>query len=160
VTSSVDFVAPDAETTIEAARSQLETYLARHNLKHTRQRDVILEAFLAAPGHMTSEELHEKVREEHAEIGAATVYRALKLFAEAGIASASHFRDGVTMYEHQAAHHDHLVCLGCNEIVEFECELIEEAQMRIADTYGFRLTNHRHDLYGYCTRCQKEGRGS
>ena len=146
---------PDA---LLEARAKLDAYLARHNLKHTRQRDVILEAFLASEGHMTSEDLHERVHAGHPEIGAATVYRALKLFSEAGIASTSHFREGVTLYEHQATHHDHLVCLGCGEIVEFECEMIEDAQTRIAVEFGYRLTNHRHDLYGYCPVCQKAGR--
>ena len=140
------------------AREKLEAYLERHHLKHTRQREVILETFLASKGHMTSEDLHDRVRSDHPEIGAATVYRALKLFSESGIASPSYFREGVTMYEHQATHHDHLVCLGCGEIVEFECQMIEEAQTAIALEYGYHLTNHRHDLYGYCRRCRKDGR--
>ncbi len=139
-------------------REKLEAYLERHHLKHTRQREVILDAFLASKGHLTSEDLHERVRSEHPEIGAATVYRALKLFSEVGIASPSHFREGVTMYEHQATHHDHLVCLGCGEIVEFECQVIEDAQTAIAVEQGYRLTHHHHDLYGYCGSCQKAGR--
>ena len=65
---------------------------------------------------------------------------------------------GVTLYEHRSAHHDHLICVGCGEIVEFECSLIEKAQLDIAKQYGYRLTNHRHYLYGYCTRCQKPGK--
>jgi Fur family ferric uptake transcriptional regulator len=142
--------------TLEDARVKLERYLARHGLKHTRQREIILEAFLATQGHVTSEDLHERVRASNPEIGAATVYRTLKLFNDAGIASASHFRDGVTTYEHPLAHHDHLVCVGCGEVVEFECSMIEETQQRIAITYGFRLTAHRHDLFGYCPRCQAQ----
>jgi len=148
---------PDRPTegdSLEEARAKLEGYLARHGLKHTRQREIILEAFLATPGHVTSEDLHERVRASNPEIGAATVYRTLKLLSEAGVASASHFREGVTTYEHPLAHHDHLVCVACGEVVEFECAMIEDAQQRIAVTYGFRLTAHRHDLFGYCPRCQ------
>lgn len=147
-----------SEAAVEAARAKLEDYLSRHQLKHTRQREVILEAFLSAEGHVTSEDLHEQVRLEHPEIGAATVYRALKLFSDAGIASSSHFRDGVTLYEHQVTHHDHLICLGCGEIVEFHCQAIEEAQTRIAREHGYQLRRHRHDLYGLCRRCRDSGR--
>jgi Fur family ferric uptake transcriptional regulator len=139
---------------LDEARGKLEAHLARHGLKHTRQREIILDAFLATQGHVTSEDLWERVRATHPEIGAATVYRTLKLFADAGIASASHFREGVTTYEHPLAHHDHLVCVACGRVVEFECSMIEDAQTRIATEYGFRLTAHRHDLFGYCPSCQ------
>jgi Fur family ferric uptake transcriptional regulator len=148
---------PPEQETLEDARAKLERYLGRHGLKHTRQREIILEAFLATQGHVTSEDLHERVRATNPEIGAATIYRTLKLFSDAGIASASHFREGVTTYEHPLAHHDHLVCVACGEVVEFECSMIEDAQQRIAVTYGFRLTAHRHDLFGICPRCQAAG---
>ena len=142
------------EEAITKAREELSVYLTRHGLKHTRQREAILEAFLEAGGHMTSEDLYERVRAHHPEIGAATVYRALKLFCDAGLAQPSHFRSGVTLYEHPHGHHDHLICIDCGEIVEFECSMIEATQLEIAERYGYRLTNHRHDLYGYCTKCR------
>ncbi|MBW2281259.1 MAG: transcriptional repressor [Deltaproteobacteria bacterium] len=142
----------------ERVRTELNDHLARHGLKHTRQRDIILDAFLASTGHITSEQLYEQVRDRHPEIGAATVYRTLKLLVEAGIASSSTFQEGVTLYEHQPCHHDHLICLGCGDIVEFECEEIEQRQIEIAEENGFRLTRHRLHLFGYCARCQKQGR--
>ena len=140
---------------IEIARERLAEYLTRQGLKHTRQRVAILDAFLQAGGHMTSEDLYERVRPGHPEIGAATVYRTLKLFCDAGIAHPSHFRAGVTLYEYRSGHHDHLICDGCGAIVEFESSAIEEAQREIADSYGYRLTQHRHDLYGHCPKCQQ-----
>jgi Fur family ferric uptake transcriptional regulator len=139
------------------ARSRLNLYLARHGLKQTRQREAILDAFLASTGHVTSEDLHERVRTEHPEIGAATVYRTLKLFVDAGVANASTFREGVTVYEHELHHHDHLICLGCGQIIEWECDEIEALQLQIARDHGYRLTRHRHHLFGYCPRCQAEG---
>jgi Fur family ferric uptake transcriptional regulator len=141
---------------IERARNRLSDFLSRRGLKQTHQREAILEAFLGAGGHMTSEELYERVRPQHPEIGAATVYRTLKLFCEAGIAHPNHFRAGVTLYEPRAGHHDHLICVSCGEIVEFESTAIERAQLEIAGQYGYRLTSHRHDLYGYCPKCHKE----
>ena len=137
----------------------LEEHLARHGLKQTRQREAIFEAFVAAKGHVTSEELYEVVRARHPEVGAATVYRALKLFCDAGVARAHHFRDGVTLYEREGHHHDHLICTGCGAIVEFERALIEEEQEKVAVEHGYRLTQHRHILYGLCAKCQKKALG-
>ena len=138
-------------------RSKLADYLARNGLKQTKQREAILEVFLDRVGHITSESLYQSVRVGHPDVGAATVYRALKLFCEAGIAHALHFQDGITLYEREGVHHDHLICVGCGEIIEFECELVEVQQERIAAEHGYRLTQHRHHLYGYCPRCQEKG---
>jgi Fur family ferric uptake transcriptional regulator len=139
------------------AHKKLSEHLSRHGLKQTRQREAILDAFLAAKGHVTSEELYEAVLLLSPDLGAATVYRALKLFCEAGVARAHHFRDGVTLYEREGHHHDHLICQGCGAIVEFERETIEEEQLKVAAQYGYVLTQHRHILYGICPRCQKKG---
>jgi Fur family ferric uptake transcriptional regulator len=141
----------------DRAKAQLAEYLDRHGLKHTRQRDFILETFLETDGHVTCEDLHERVREDHPEIGAATVYRTLKILVDAGVANAATFREGVTVYERDEEHHDHLICLGCGEIIEFQCELIEQRQLEIARRHGYRLRSHRHHLYGYCARCQDRG---
>jgi len=144
----------------DEARTRLADYLTKRGLKQTRQREAILEAFLAADGHVTSEDVYERVREEHPDIGAATVYRTLKLLVDAGLANASTFREGVTVYESETEHHDHLVCLGCGEIIEFECEEIEARQLEIARRHGYRLTRHRHHLFGYCKPCQRGGADS
>ena len=140
---------------LENARRKLNAHLAHQGLKQTRQRESILEAFMSTAGHVTSEDVHDHVREIDPTIGAATVYRTLKLFCDAGITQPGHFRDGVTVYEHSLTHHDHLICLGCGDVVEFECELIEDEQLRIAKKYGFVLKTHRHELYGFCPGCEK-----
>ena len=142
----------------EVEQRSLLRYLEEHNLKRTQQREAILAAFLEASGHITSEQLHSRVRDAHPEVGAATVYRTLKLLVESGIASSSTFHEGVTVYEHKPCHHDHLICLGCGEIVEFTCDEIERRQLEIASDNGYRLTRHKHHLYGYCESCQKAGR--
>ncbi len=138
----------------ELERAALARFLEEHNLKHTRQRDVILEAFLATKGHVTSDELYQQVRQDQPQIGYTTVYRTMKLLAEAGLAQERHFDDGVTRYEIEHEHHDHLVCTSCGRIIEFECDEIEELQERIARDHKFKLTRHRHELYGLCERCQ------
>ncbi|MBM4335923.1 MAG: transcriptional repressor [Deltaproteobacteria bacterium] len=139
------------------AHQKLSEHLSRHGLKQTRQREAILDAFLAVKGHVTSEELYDAVRTHNPAVGAATVYRAIKLFCEAGLARAHHFRDGVTLYEREGHHHDHLICQGCGAIVEFEREAIEEEQVKVAAQHGYLLKQHRHILYGICPRCQKKG---
>ena len=79
----------------------------------------------------------------------------MKLLCEAGLASEHNFDDGVTRFEIEHEHHDHLVCTRCGKIVEFECAMIEQAQNDIVARYGFRLLRHRHELYGHCEKCQK-----
>jgi Fur family ferric uptake transcriptional regulator len=137
-------------------RDSLARYLDDHNLRHTRQRDAILEVFLEAKGHITSEEIYQQVRERHPHIGFTTVYRTMKLLCEAGLANERKFEDGVTRYEIEHEHHDHLVCVRCGKIVEFECKMIETAQNEIAGRYGFRVLRHRHELYGHCRSCRED----
>ncbi len=137
-------------------KEALSRYLDDHNLKRTRQREAILDVFLGTTGHISSEELFQRVRDEHPGIGHTTVYRTMKIFCDAGLAVERNFDDGVTRYEIPHEHHDHLVCVRCGEIVEFECSMIESAQDRIAGEYGFRLLRHRHELYGHCEKCQRE----
>jgi Fur family ferric uptake transcriptional regulator len=143
---------PASATATARAHQKLADHLARHGLKQTQQREAILDAFMGVEGHRTSEEIHELVRKENPDIGAATVYRTLKLFCDAGIANAHHFRDGITLYEHTGQHHDHLICSDCGAIIEFESEEIEKQQEKIARNHGFRLLRHRHILYGACVK--------
>lgn len=143
---------------IETAHKRLNTYLSRHGLKQTRQREAILDAFLSSPGHITSERLYETVREKHPDVGAATVYRTLRLLCEAGLANAHQFGDGVTLYEVEGRHHDHLICNDCGRIIEFRSEAIESEQERVAEQSGFRLTKHQHILFGDCSNSDCEHR--
>jgi Fur family ferric uptake transcriptional regulator len=140
----------------EVERHALARYLEDHNLKHTRQRDAILDVFLDASGHITGEELYDRVREQHPSIGYTTVYRTLKLLCDAGLASERNFGDGITRYEIAHEHHDHLVCLKCGKIIEFECAMIESTQEEIAARYRFRVLRHRHELYGHCSSCRDD----
>lgn len=140
----------------EVERQALARYLEDHNLKQTKQREAILDVFLGASGHVTSEDLFQRVRDSHPSIGYTTVYRTLKLLCDAGLAMERHFEDGVTRYEIEHEHHDHLVCTKCGKIVEFECQMIETAQNEIADRYGFRVLRHRHELYGHCANCRTD----
>ena len=80
----------------------------------------------------------------------------MKILCDAGLASERHFDNGATRYEIEHEHHDHLVCVRCGKIIEFECSMIEGAQNDIVKRYGFHLLRHRHELYGYCSACQQQ----
>ena len=141
-------------TAVEEAQRRLDAYMRTRGLKHTRQRDEILEAFFTAGGHVSIDELLARVQERLAGVGYATVYRTLKLFSEAGVAHERHFQDGQTRYEPvvEDEHHDHLICTLCGKIFEFEDPIIEKRQAEIAADHGLRLHTHRHEIYGTCLK--------
>ena len=142
-----------------AKKKLFHDFITRKGLKSTRQRDIILDCFLSSERHMSIEELYLKLRSKHPGIGYATVYRTLKLFAEAGIANEIQFGDGQTRYEHvsEGEHHDHLVCTRCGAITEFENETIEKLQDQVAENYGFLIETHKLELYGSCSKCRNSG---
>ena len=135
---------------------QLSEYLAVKRLKSTSQRDTILQVFVEAGQHLSAEELYARVKKTHPGIGYATVYRTLKLLADAGLAQERRFEDGFTRYEHasQDAHHDHLICTRCGAIIEFENERIEALQQDVARKNRFKVQSHKLELYGLCAGCQ------
>lgn len=142
----------------ERLRRNLEQYMAREGLRTTDQRRAIIDVFFQGPEHVTIDELLERVREQDAKVGYATVYRTMKMLADSGIAHERRFGDGFTRYElaDDDAHHDHLICVECGGIQEFEEPLIEELQERIATRYSFSVHHHKHELYGLCAECQKK----
>jgi Fur family ferric uptake transcriptional regulator len=136
---------------------QLRAFLADQGLKSTAQRDAILQVFVQVGAHLSAEELYARVKKSHPGIGYATVYRTLRLLAEAGLAQERHFEDGFTRYEPTGkdAHHDHLICTRCGTIIEFENERIEALQQDVAKRNRFLVQSHKLELYGLCAGCQK-----
>lgn len=134
----------------------LARYMADHGLKSTRQRSLIVDAFFDQGGHLSVEELVAAVRLRDPHVSTATVYRTMKLLTECGLAHARHFGDGQTRYESAADrdHHDHLICTRCHVIIEFENDRIEALQHAVARSHGFRVTDHKMELYGLCRECQ------
>ncbi len=157
--------APGAEPSSAApsAREAIAAHLRRNGLKHSRQRDVVVDAFLRSTGHVSVDELTVRVRQRNPQIGHTTVYRTMKLLTECGVASARHFGDGQTRYEPErpGGHHDHLVCEACGAVQEFEDEEMEELQLAIARRHGFALEGHTFEIHGRCSRCgsaRRDGR--
>lgn len=141
-----------------AAREKLSAWISARGLKSTRQRDLIVDTFFNAEGHLSVDELLVKVAARDQNIGAATVYRTMKILSEAGLASPRHFDDGQTRYEPalDRHHHDHLICTSCHRIVEFENERIEALQDEVAARHGFEVTRHKLELYGLCRDCRSK----
>ncbi|MFW2386944.1 MAG: Fur family transcriptional regulator [Polyangiales bacterium] len=146
----------NAEHDVEQVRARLNEYMSKHGLRSTEQRRIVTEMFFASDEHLSIEDLLEKVRIEEPKIGYATVYRTLKLLKECGLAIERHFGDGVSRYEVAWAneHHDHLICVDCEKIVEFEDDAIEALQHAVAARLGFALVRHKLELYGVCSDCQ------
>jgi Fur family ferric uptake transcriptional regulator len=139
----------------------LQTYMVKKGLRSTDQRKLIVETFFHSDNHVSIEELLAEVRASDPRVGYATVYRTLKLLTECGVAYERRFGDGLTRYElaDETTHHDHLICVECGDIVEFEESRIEELQEKVARKYGFELRSHKHELYGSCPTCQAKRRG-
>ncbi len=145
---------------VEHFRDLLQQYMAKKGLRSTDQRRLIVELFFRSPNHVSIEELLAVVRVEDSRVGYATVYRTLKLLAECGVAYERRFGDGLTRYElaDDTSHHDHLICVECGKITEFEEPQIEVLQESIAAKYGYELRSHKHEMYGVCPDCQKKKR--
>jgi Fur family ferric uptake transcriptional regulator len=141
-------------------RAMLHAYMLKKGLRSTDQRRLIIETFFRSESHVSIEELLAQVRARDPRVGYATVYRTLKLLAECGVANERRFGDGLTRYElaDDATHHDHLICLECGDIVEFEEPRIEDLQDKVASKHGYLLRSHKHELYGICPRCQAKRR--
>ena len=135
-----------------------QRFLSRKRLKSTRQRDLIVDEFLAMNGHISLDDLHAVVRAKNPAVGFSTVYRTMRLLEEAGLAHERHFEQGRTLYERAGSrkHHDHLICEQCHYIIEFENEALEALQRRVATGFGFHITSHRHEIYGLCAKARGE----
>ncbi|WP_084367375.1 Fur family transcriptional regulator [Rhizobium sp. RU36D] len=127
----------------------LEELCVERGMRMTEQRRIIAQILEGSDDHPDVEELHRRSVKVDARISISTVYRTVKLFEDAGIIERHDFRDGRSRYETvPEAHHDHLIDLKTGVVIEFHSPEIEALQERIAREYGFRLVDHRLELYG------------
>jgi Fur family transcriptional regulator, ferric uptake regulator len=142
-------------------RERWRAYIQDRRLNTTAQREAIVEQFLKTRDHISIDELLGRVRKRQPKVGYATVYRTLKLLVDSGIAVERQFGDGQARYEVVGDHHDHLICIKCSLILEFEDDEIERLQEKIAQRLGgFTVLRHRHELYGLCPKAAGEAGGS
>jgi Fur family ferric uptake transcriptional regulator len=136
-------------------KTRWASFLRERQLNTTSQREAIVDMFLRSHEHVSIDELLAKVRKKSPKVGYATVYRTLRLLMDSGLASARQFDDGQTRYEIAGAHHDHLICVKCALILEFENDEIERIQERTAQELGgFTVLRHKHELYCLCPKAQ------
>ncbi|HAU21205.1 MAG TPA: transcriptional repressor [Erythrobacter sp.] len=127
----------------------LEQLCADKGLRITEQRRVIARVLSESEDHPDVEQLHERASAIDSGISIATVYRTVRLFEEAGILDRHDFGDGRARYEAAPeAHHDHLIDVETGKVVEFVDPELEALQRQIAEKLGYRLVDHRMELYG------------
>lgn len=127
----------------------IEALCHAKGLRITEQRRIIARVLSDSQDHPDVEELHRRAAAIDDGISIATVYRTVRLFEEAGILERHDFRDGRSRYEAtQGNHHDHLINIETGEVIEFQDDEIELLQQKIAEKHGFRLVDHRMELYG------------
>jgi Fur family ferric uptake transcriptional regulator len=127
----------------------LEALCAERGLRITEQRRVIARVLSEAEDHPDVEQLHRRAAEIDPKISIATVYRTVRLFEDAGILDRHDFGDGRSRYEATPeAHHDHLIDVETGRVVEFVDPELEALQRQIAEKLGYRLVDHRMELYG------------
>jgi Fur family ferric uptake transcriptional regulator len=128
---------------------RLEKLCIEKGMRMTEQRRVIARVLSNSADHPDVEELHRRAHAVDPHISIATVYRTVRLFEESGIIERHDFRDGRSRYEETPDHHhDHLIDMKTGKVIEFTDDEIEALQTAIAERLGYKLIDHRLELYG------------
>jgi len=129
--------------------SDIEKKCIEKGVRLTEQRKVIANVMSESQDHPNVDELHRRINKLDKKISIATVYRTVKLFEEAGIIAKHDFKGNKSRYEQTTEeHHDHLIDVNTGEIIEFIDEDIEKLQTKVAEKLGYKLVDHRLELYG------------
>ena len=135
--------------TEDSLPDRIEQLCVEKGMRMTDQRRIVARILSTSKDHPDVEELYRRAHEVDPHISIATVYRTVRLFEEAGIIARLDFRDGRSRYEeHTDAHHDHLIDMKSGKVVEFVDDEIEALQVAIARKLGYKLVDHRLELYG------------
>ena len=127
----------------------IESKCKPKGVRLTEQRKLIAKVMSSSNDHPDVDELHKRVTKLDSKISIATVYRTVKLFEEAGIVAKHDFKGNKARYEQTTQeHHDHLIAINTGEITEFVNEDIEKLQKQVAEKLGYKLVDHRLELYG------------
>jgi Fur family ferric uptake transcriptional regulator len=133
--------------------SKIEDKCKQRSVRLTDQRRLIAKVMSQSSDHPDVDELHKRISKIDEKVSIATVYRTVKLFEESGIIEKHDFKGGKARYEQSPdIHHDHLIDVNTGEIVEFVDEEIEKLQNKVAEKLGYKLVDHRLELYGTKTK--------
>jgi Fur family ferric uptake transcriptional regulator len=135
-------------------------YLKEQGLPVTHQREVVSRTVFESPGHLSVEEIEKKLRSEGNRIGKATIYRTMDLLVRSRLVVEHDFGEGFKRYQHRFSTesvYEHLICLECGKVIEFEALEIQEVRARVTAKHGFKPTRHKLEIYGLCRECQAKG---
>lgn len=141
-----------------AQLKSIEDFMRSKGFKLTRPRRRVVEKLLAVKGHVSADELIDLLRKGGTPVSRATVYRTLGIVSQSGLIDGHDFDGGRRVYEPMVgrAHHDHLFCITCGKVIEFQEEGIERLQDRVVARYRFTPVYHSHKIFGYCEGCAKD----
>jgi Fur family transcriptional regulator, ferric uptake regulator len=129
--------------------SEIENKCIQKGVRLTDQRKLVAKVMSESEDHPDVDELHKRISKLDSKISIATVYRTVKLFEESGILEKHDFKGTKARYEQAPQeHHDHLIDINTGEITEFVNEDIEKLQQQVAEKLGYKLVDHRLELYG------------
>lgn len=134
------------------ALCKLRQFLKEHQLRFTKERLIILEEIFKSPDHFDAEKLFQQTRQKNHRISRGTIYRALDLFSHIGIIKKENLGNNFASYEvsFNLPHHDHLICVVCGKVIEFNDPLIEKNQEKICEKYRMKMIRHQLQIYGRC----------
>jgi Fur family ferric uptake transcriptional regulator len=147
---------------VAQALDAFRRFLRERSLPVTTQREQVAEVLFAAGGHLSVDDVEQLLRGRDLHVGKATIYRTLDLLSESGMIVQRDFGEGFRRYERVPGHphHEHLICLRCGKVVEFQNNRLERLKTLIADEYGFQHSHHRLEIYGACRECQQRAGGA
>jgi Fur family transcriptional regulator, ferric uptake regulator len=137
-------------------KAQFSNYLKDQGLRWTPERERIVKEAFATQGHFEAEELAYRLRKKGSRISKASVYRTLPLLVKAGLIREVIYGEKHHHYEHihGEKEHDHLICLKCGQILEFQDDSLRESERQICERHHFRPERILVEIFGYCKRCQ------
>lgn len=149
----------DSSPSQDRASDKVYESLRKRGHRITAQREIILQIFReqAHGTHLSCEELYEKLLEKGSNVSLATAYRTLKLLSSLGLLRELDFAEGHKHYELKQANvpHQHIICIGCNNTIEFEDHFLEEAGQKIGARYNFEVIDAQFKIFGLCPGCRQ-----
>ena len=135
-------------------------YLREQGLPVTHQREAVAEVVFGSGEHLSVDDIERVLRSGGHRIGKATIYRALDLLVRSKLVAALDFGEGFKRYEHRLSAdpiHEHLICLNCNTVTEFQSDEVHRIEATVSVRHGFRPTRHKLEIYGLCRECTAAG---
>lgn len=135
-------------------------YLREKGLPITQQREAVAQIVFSSSGHLSVEDIAQRLRQEDERIGKATIYRTLDLLVKSKLVEEHDFGEGFKRYEHRLSRqpvHEHLICVECGTVIEFRSDEVQRIEERMLQDHGFTPARHRLEIYGLCQECRNSG---